>query len=128
VRLLLDTHAYVWFTLDEPGLSDHARSHIRSVRNEKFVSAASYWEIAIKISKGQYQLSTGFESFWRRTTLDNEINILPIGLAHAERVIDLPHHHKAPFDRMIVPQALSEQMTLISADAQLDAYGVPRIG
>ncbi len=128
MTLLLDTHAYLWFTLDQPGLSEGALRLVRDTSNRVFVSPASYWEIAIKISKGQYKLGLDFSEFWHQTTEVNSIQVLPIEINHARQVIDLPHCHKDPFDRMIVAQALYEKMTLVSTDTLLDQYGVWRIG
>lgn len=127
MKLLLDTHAYLWFTLQQPGISTAAMDEIQSLANEKFISAASYWEIAIKISRGQYTLTVPFCDFWHDTTIQNGIVVLPITVEHAERVSTLPFHHKDPFDRLIVAQALHEKMTLVSADAILDQYNVWRI-
>ncbi len=127
MKLLLDTHSYLWFTLRQPGLSSNAIAQIQASANTKFISPASYWEIAIKISRKQYQLTTSFKAFWQTTTVKNGISILPITVEHAAIVSQLPFHHKDPFDRLIVAQALHEDMTLVSIDDVLDLHNVHRI-
>ena len=92
-----------------------------------YVSPASYWEIGIKISLGKYLLPEPFEIFMGRELKQNDFTILPITIAHAAKVSTLPFHHRDPFDRMIVAQALVENIPLVSCDETLDAYGAVRI-
>lgn len=127
MKLLLDTHALLWFLLDDAALSDNAKKHIAVADNEIFVSPASYWEIAIKIALGKYRLPESLEIFMTRELVDNDFSILPISIRHTARIIDLPFHHRDPFDRLIVAQSLVEAMPLVSADATLSAYGIERI-
>jgi PIN domain nuclease of toxin-antitoxin system len=127
VRVLLDTHSFMWFVLNDPNLGRQAKLTIESPINEVRLSPVSYWEIAIKISVGRYRLNRPFEDFWRIGMRDNNIGVLPIELGHTNRLLSLPFHHKDPFDRMLVAQALLEQIPLVSGDATLDAYGVQRI-
>jgi PIN domain nuclease of toxin-antitoxin system len=126
MRLLLDTHAFLWFVLNDPALNLAARDLMVEPENDLLISPASYWEIAIKISLGKYQLPGSFESWMQQQIQVNDFEILPITLAHAATVVSLPFHHKDPFDRLLVAQALTEQIPILSADTILDAYGVVR--
>ncbi len=128
MKLLLDTHALLWFLLNDPKLSAEASRFIMDLRNEVYVSSASYWEIAIKISRGKYVLDVDedFESFMDREIQGNLLKILPISVPHAGCVAKLPFHHQDPFDRLLVAQAMVEQIPIISANVVLDAYGVDR--
>ena len=127
MHLLLDTHALLWFALDAPQLSSTAKKLIEDVSNEKFVSPASYWEIAIKISTGKYSLNEPFETFMNRVIAQHQFPILEVKVAHAALVSAMPFHHKDPFDRLIAAQALVEQVPLVSGDTIFDAYGVTRL-
>jgi PIN domain nuclease of toxin-antitoxin system len=90
------------------------------------LSPASYWEIAIKISLGKYQLPEPFETWMEHQIQINEFEILPIKISHAAIIATLPFHHKDPFDRLLVAQALVEKLPIISGDQVLDAYSVVR--
>ncbi len=127
MRLLLDTHTFLWAVLDDPRLSDQARALMLNADNEILVSPASYWEIAIKISLGKYTLNDDFEAFMQRQTIYSEFTPLPISLKHTAVVATLPFHHRDPFDRLLVAQAISEGVPIISTDRALDAYSVTRI-
>ena len=127
MRFLLDTHAFLWAVLDDPRLSDKARGLMLNADNELLVSPASYWEIAIKISVGKYTLDDDFETFMERQTAYSEFTLLPISLKHAAVVATLPFHHRDPFDRLLIAQAISEGIPIISTDHALDLYSVKRI-
>jgi PIN domain nuclease of toxin-antitoxin system len=127
VKLLLDTNALLWFALSDPRLSAAASAAITSPANEKWVSPASYWEVAIKISTGKYTLGADYEDFWRNAIDANGFLILSILPRHTALLTTMPYHHRDPFDRLIVAQALAEGMSVVSADAIIDAYGVGRI-
>ena len=127
MRLLLDTHSFLWMSLDESKLSEAAREIIADLENDLLLSPASYWEIGIKISTGKYLLSESLDSFVGREVERNDLQILPIEPRHAAEVTRLPFHHRDPFDRMLVAQAIVEKVPIISADVQLDAYGIKRI-
>jgi PIN domain nuclease of toxin-antitoxin system len=127
VRLLLDTHALLWFYLGDPRLSGPAEAAILDPSTLKLVSPASYWEIAIKIGSRKYALRVPYEDFIREAIFDNGFEILPIEPRHTAALITMPHHHKDPFDRLLIAQATVEGMPIISADTALDPYGVTRI-
>jgi PIN domain nuclease of toxin-antitoxin system len=127
VTLLMDTHTFLWFVLNDDGLSPSARSLIIDPQNDVLLSPASYWEIAIKISSGKYRLPGPFEVFMGQQITQNRFDILPITVAHAAVVATLPFHHRDPFDRLLVAQAMAEQVPILSADAALDAYPVTRL-
>jgi PIN domain nuclease of toxin-antitoxin system len=127
LRLLLDTHAFLWFVLNDPQLSAAARTAISDPLNDVFVSPATFWEVAIKVSIGKYTVPGALEDFFQRGIKDNDFEVLPIEARHAAQVAVLPFHHKDPFDRMLIAQALVEGLTLVSIEAAFAAYGVKRL-
>jgi PIN domain nuclease of toxin-antitoxin system len=127
VRLLLDTHTLLWFYLGDAQLSPAAQAAIVDPINTKSVSPASFWEIAIKVSLRKYVLNESYEDFIQHAIFDNGFDILAIEPKHTAALITLPYHHKDPFDRLLIVQAIVEGIRLVSADAIIDAYGVPRI-
>jgi PIN domain nuclease of toxin-antitoxin system len=127
MKILLDTHAFLWFVDDNPRLSQPARVLIESEDSEPFLSVASLWEIAIKISLGKLTLNQSYEVFIPHHMALNGIGILHISIEHTAAVTTLPFHHRDPFDRLLVAQSKIENVTLISADPAFDAYGVKRV-
>jgi PIN domain nuclease of toxin-antitoxin system len=127
VKLLLDTHAFLWYALDDANLSAKAESLIDDPANDEFISPASYWELAIKISVGKYTLVQPYEDFLRQGIDGNGFIILPIHWRHTARLTNMPFHHRDPFDRLMIAQALVEQMPIVSNDALFDPYGVQRL-
>jgi PIN domain nuclease of toxin-antitoxin system len=127
MRALLDTQAFLWFVLDDPKLSQVAERSISDSTNEIFISPASFWEVAIKISLGKYSLAVPYDVFWKQAIEGNAFVILPIELRHTKLLATMPFHHKDPFDRLIVAQAQAENISLISNDAELDVYSVHRM-
>jgi PIN domain nuclease of toxin-antitoxin system len=127
VNLLLDAHTFLWFTAGNSSLSQIARSAIEDENNDVYLSVASLWEIAIKISIGKFELSEPFETLIPQQLAENEIELLSISVAHTAMVSSMPFHHRDPFDRLIAAQAQVEQMTLVSADEAFDAYEVTRL-
>lgn len=126
MNILLDTHAFLWFVDDNPRLSEPARVLIESEDSQPFISMASLWEIAIKISLGKLQLKQPYETFIPQQLALNGIGILNLSLEHTAAIASLPFHHRDPFDRLIVVQAKIEIMTLVSADPAFDAYEIQR--
>ncbi len=127
MNLLLDTQALLWFALDDPQLSRTADSLIRDPANAKFVSPASYWEIAIKMSTGKYTLSVPHATFFESAIANNGFHVLHIEPRHTAVVATLPFHHKDPFDRLLVAQALAEGFAVVSSDPALNPYGIQRL-
>jgi PIN domain nuclease of toxin-antitoxin system len=127
MKLLLDTHAFLWFILSDPTLSATARQLIADPANDVYVSPASYWEIAIKIAIGKYSLNKPYQSFLEDQIVQNDFSILTIEIKHTAALTTLPMHHRDPFDRLLIAQSLVEQMPVISADSQFDPYGVQRL-
>lgn len=127
MRVLMDTHAFLWAGLDETKLSDLARSLFVDTAHQPLLSVASLWEVAINVSKGRLKLERNFDEFATEVVADAGIAILPLEMAHLALVATLPHYHRDPFDRLLVAQALAEGISLLSADAELDAYGVQRL-
>lgn len=127
MNLLLDTQALLWFVLDDPRLSGRARESIVATDGLIFVSPASLWEIAIKISLGKYALPAPFAAFWDDQLLTNNFTLLSISMSHTARVVDLPFHHRDPFDRLIIAQSLVEGTPVTSSDEMFDRYGVKRV-
>jgi PIN domain nuclease of toxin-antitoxin system len=113
MRLILDTHTFLWFVTDDPQLSAAARVLIVDPTNEIVVSPASYWEVAIKVSLGKYPMTVPFEQFFTQGIEGNDFAILPIQIRHAAVLSALPMHHKDPFDRMIIAQARASQRPLL---------------
>jgi len=127
VRLLLDTHAFLWWVADSGRLSKKARSAIASVRNECHVSVASAWEIGVKVSLGKLRIEGALERFLPEQIGVNGFRPLPIDLAHTARVALLPFHHRDPLDRLLVAQALEEDLAVVTADPIFVRYGLRRV-
>ena len=127
MNLLLDTHTFLWMALDDPQLSETARGKLSDTENELYLSPASYWEIAVKISIGKYNLTEPLTAFVKREIVANNLKVLPIDVDHTAEISTLPFHHKDPFDRMLVAQSMVENFPLVSRDTIFDQYGVVRI-
>lgn len=126
MKVLLDTHAFLWFVWNDTRLAANARLHIEDPTNDLFLSAASAWEMAIKIGIGKLSVGQELEAFLTEQMTNNRIALLPLSIAHAAKVAALPHHHKDPFDRLLIAQSLTEHMPLIGRDDVFDRYGVTR--
>ena len=127
MKILLDTHAFLWWITDDQKLSSRAREVISDAENELFFSAASGWEISIKVQLGRLKLPEEPERFIPEQLRMNFIRSLPIQMRHALFVSTLPNHHRDPFDRMLVAQAQLEEMSILSADLQISRYQVELI-
>lgn len=127
MRLLLDTHTFLWFLLDDPQLSMTARDRIVDPGNDIAVSPATYWEIAIKIGLGKYALPEPYEVFITREITANDFHILPIEPRHTAVLTTMPFHHRDPFDRLLIAQAMIEQIPIVSRDSAFDAYPITRL-
>jgi len=127
VNILLDTHVFLWFIDENPRLSEPARVLIEAEDSQPFLSMASLWEIAIKISLGKLQLERSYEAFIPQQLALNGIGILNFSLEHIAAIASLPFHHRDPFDRLIAVQSKIEKMTLVSADSSFDLYEIERV-
>jgi len=124
VRVLLDTHIFLWWNGQPQMIAGPLRGAIADPANEIYVSAASVWEIAIKRAIGKL----GFAQRIVEVILAHRFQLLPITGQHAEHAAELPRHHADPFDRLLVAQAYLERMILGTQDQQISPYGVPTIG
>lgn len=127
VRYLLDTHTFLWMRHAPARLGTDARAICGDVQSHLLLSLASGWEIAIKLSIGKMTLREPLRQILEEARSVAGISTLPIQESHVLRVQHLPMHHRDPFDRLLVAQALDEGLVLVSRDAAFDAYGVPRI-
>lgn len=127
MRLLLDTHVLIWYFNTDPKMSARALALIADPANEKLVSPASYWEIAIKLATGKSLFAVSFLEFVREAIFDNGFTILPIEPRHCEPLVTLTLHHKDPFDRMLIAQASVENIPLVSVDTAFDPYPITRL-
>jgi len=123
MRLLVDSHALIWWAENPAQLTPAARAAIADPENEVFMSAASLWEIGLKVAKGKLRVPANFAQTLRMGGFAD----LPVHARHAERSLSLPPVHGDPFDRMLVAQALEEGLTLVSSDQWIAAYGVRQI-
>jgi len=124
MRLLLDTHVFLWWITDDPRLSDRAREHISDRRNRLYLSAASGWEIAIKSQLGRLKFPDQPMDFVLEQMTLNEIEELPIRVHHALYVFFLPAYHRDPFDRLLIAQAKLERLVILTADLNITRYDV----
>ncbi|MBC7881718.1 MAG: type II toxin-antitoxin system VapC family toxin [Anaerolineae bacterium] len=127
MRYLLDSHVLLWYTLGEAQLSGTASRLILDAANEILISPASYWEIAIKVSIGKLALHQPYEDFVDACLNRYGFTILPITPKHTNALTTMLFHHKDPFDRLLVAQALVEEIPIVSIDVILDKYGIKRI-
>ena len=127
MRLLLDAHAFLWFLEGSDRLSSPAQAIIEEPENVVQVSVATLWEIAIKHSLGRLELQRPFEELIPEQLATNGFGLLPVELSHISKVATLPFHHRDPFDRLIIAQALVEDISIVGRDAEFDRYGVKRL-
>jgi PIN domain nuclease of toxin-antitoxin system len=119
-RLLLDTHALLWWLSDHPRLGPETRAAIADGNNSIYVSAATTWEISIKKALGKLQAPDDLESIIAK----EGFTALPISLFHGDQAGSLPDHHRDPFDRMLIAQAQAEGLVLVTSDGKIPPYGI----
>jgi PIN domain nuclease of toxin-antitoxin system len=124
MNYLLDTHTLLWFDHNRSKLSETAKNILKDPDNLLYMSPASVWEIQIKIQLGKLSIPLPLPDMIERQRADNNIEILFIALPHIYGLAQLPLHHRDPFDRLLLAQALVEDITLISADPNLNSYPV----
>ena len=122
MKVLLDTHAFLWWITEDQRLSERAREVISDGGNELFFSVASGWEIAIKAGLGRIEIPKPIARFLMDQLRLNRIEVLAIQLSHALCIYELPLHHRDPFDRMLVCQAQVEKMPILTSDAAFAGY------
>jgi PIN domain nuclease of toxin-antitoxin system len=127
MKVLIDTHSLIWYVDQDQLLSRIAHAAITDPANDLLFSAGSLWEIAIKVGLNRLSLSLPYRRWMDKAIIDLDLGILPITLQHADAQASLPHHHRDPFDRLLVAQSLVEGVPVVSADAQLDSYGITRV-
>jgi len=119
MEILLDTHTLLWHLTDNPKLDKSKSALIENAENKKFISIASLWEIGIKKSIGKLAVNQAISEL-----LPDEINILNINTSHIDKVTELPFHHRDPFDRIIIAQAIVENLTILTVDDNFKYYDV----
>jgi PIN domain nuclease of toxin-antitoxin system len=127
VRVLVDTHAILWWLRDDPRLSRAARAIVGDGANELLWSIASSWEVAVKLGTGKLALDRPLHRLFADLVGEQGVVVLPIGHQHCARVAELPRHHRDPFDRMLVAQAQEERVPILTADPKLAAYHVETV-
>jgi PIN domain nuclease of toxin-antitoxin system len=127
MRVLIDTHVFIWWTGDSNQLSPLVLNTLIDPQTEVFLSVASIWEMQIKTSLGKLSLQNALPDLVNDEILRNRIKLLPIDLQHIYRLGDLPLHHRDPFDRLLISQSMSESLVIVSIDEQFDAYRVNRL-
>lgn len=125
--LLLDTHTFIWYVTDNSRLSNQVLEFINDENNEILLSIASLWEIAIKQNLGKLSFNQPFEIFITQQLNLNDFRLLDIKINHIAVVATLPLHHRDPFDRILIAQALVENIPILSADKIFDAYPIRRL-
>jgi PIN domain nuclease of toxin-antitoxin system len=121
-NLLLDTHAFIWYSENDSKLPASIKTEVETA-DRVYISIASLWEIAIKLSIGKLSLRSNYESI--ESSLEPAgIGLLPISFADTVRVMNLPLHHRDPFDRILIAQAINNSLTLVSCDAAFTAYSI----
>ena len=127
MKFLIDSHALIWYVDQDQFLSPAARAAMRNPMNDRLVGAGTIWENAIKVGLDKLKLSQPYRPWMEQAMSGLGLTVLPITLDHCDVQAGLPHHHKDPFDRLLVSQALVENLPVISADVQLDPYGIKRL-
>jgi len=127
MRILIDSHVLIWYVDQDNLLSPASHAAISDPTNDLLLSAGSIWEIGIKLGLGKIILTQPFKPWINQAISDLDVTVLPLSVEYVDVQSNLPRHHGDPFDRLIVAQAIVEQVSIISADANLDAYGIIRI-
>jgi PIN domain nuclease of toxin-antitoxin system len=124
MKLLLDTHIFIWWADQSERLSPVALSALEDEANELLLSVASVWEMQIKIQLGKLKLNLPLKRLLKNQQETNDLTVLPVTLTHALALDALPLHHKDPFDRLLIAQSIEEELTIVTADSQFSAYPV----
>ena len=127
MRILLDTHALIWYVDQDHLLGAAAHAAITDPANDLLLSAGTIWEISIKVGLKKLSLSLPFRDWIDRAIADLGLTVLPITVKYADAQAGLPYHHRDPFDRLLAAQAQVENVPLVGGDAVFDQYGIPRL-
>jgi PIN domain nuclease of toxin-antitoxin system len=127
MKLLVDTHAYIWWGLDPNKLSVRAAEALSKPENEIYVSVASLWEMVIKLQLGKLTLPVSVQVFATRLREENLVRTLPIMESHVYAHTTLSAIHRDPFDRMLIAQSLAEGLMLVTNDGHIRDYGIPTL-
>ncbi len=127
MKLLLDTHAVIWWVDQDHFLSPAAHAAIGDPANELLLSAGTIWEIAIKVGLAKLALSLPYRQWLEQAMADLGVTVLPVTVEYADVQATLPFHHRDPFDRLLIAQAIVENVPLVSRDAIFDQYGISRV-
>ncbi len=123
MNFLLDTHTFLWFINGDVQLSEKAKKGIENPDNTNYISIASFWEVAIKLGLKKIELGFPYQEL-KEQALKNNFVILPLAFDHTHQLTKLPSHHRDPFDRIIISQAIYEQFIVISKDPNFSLYNV----
>ena len=124
MKLLLDTHIFIWWADQPEKLSPVSLSALEDEANDLLLSVASVWEMHIKMQLGKLKLSLPLKELLKNQQEANDLTVLPIALKHVLTLDALPFHHKDPFDRLLIAQSISEELTVVTADSQFSAYSI----
>ena len=124
MKLLLDTHIFIWWTDQPEKLSPSALSALEDEANELLLSVASVWEMQIKTQLGKLKLRLPLKVLVENQQETNDLTVSPVALTHVLALDALPFHHKDPFDRLLIAQSIAEGLTIVTADSQFSAYSV----
>jgi PIN domain nuclease of toxin-antitoxin system len=127
MRVLIDTHVFIWWTSDQMKLSPYISNLLTDPNTEAILSIASIWEMQIKLSLGKLTFETALPVLVEDEVKRNQIKLLPINLTHIYALSNLPNHHRDPFDRLLIAQAMNEKLALVSIDEKFDGYEVERL-
>ncbi|WP_287313397.1 type II toxin-antitoxin system VapC family toxin [Moorena sp. SIO1G6] len=127
MKLLLDTHTFIWWTVSQGKLSEQVKSLLADKQNDLFLSLVSVWEMQIKLQLNKLSFNFPLAEVLERQQQTNDLYFLPIELDHIYALASLPLQHRDPFDRLLIAQAVVEQMPLLSIDSVFDGYPIQRL-
>ncbi|MFY7933479.1 MAG: type II toxin-antitoxin system VapC family toxin [Microcystis aeruginosa] len=127
MNILLDSHTLIWFSQNSPQLSSSAIEILEDRNNLLFLSLVSVWEIQIKVQLGKLNLDISLSEIVKDQTKINDVQILPMKLSHIWTLDTLPYYHKDPFDRLLISQAITDNLIILGVDSVFDAYPVQKI-
>jgi PIN domain nuclease of toxin-antitoxin system len=127
MKVLIDTHVFIWWTSEPQKLSPNIYNLLTNTDTKVIFSLASIWEMQIKLSLGKLTFETALPGLVEDELKRNQIELLPINLAHIYALSDLPNHHRDPFDRLLIAQAINEGLAIVSIDEKFDGYDIERL-